>query len=252
MNIPEYFSTRSTIRKYSDKTVSDRDIKAMLEAASHAPTTGNMQLCSVVVTRDADKLAQLRPCHFNQPAAMSAPVMLTFCADTNRFERWCACRDAKPGFDNEQMFLAAVMDAVIFAQQFVTIAEMNGLGTCYLGTTAYNAPEIADVLRLPDGVVPVLTVTLGWPDEPAVDSGRLHIDAIMHNEVYRDYTPAAIDGYYGSKESRADSRRFVAENGKQTLAQVFADVRYPADTNRTFSQKLADYLATHFYNRGDR
>ncbi len=98
-----------------------------------------MQLYSVIVTRDEDAKKRLAPAHFNQPSATGADVVLTFCADFNRFEKWCEARNAQPGYDNFQSLMWAVIDTTIFAQQFCTIAEMNGLGTCYLGTTTYNA-----------------------------------------------------------------------------------------------------------------
>ena len=41
--------------------------------------------------------AQLAPAHFNQPMVTSAPVVLTFCADFNRFSKWCRQRKAEPG-----------------------------------------------------------------------------------------------------------------------------------------------------------
>jgi len=159
----DFFTTRRTVRNYSGRPIGDEMLTEMLEAASHAPTTGNMQLYSVIVTRDESMKKALAPWHFNQPSVMSADVVLTFCADFNRFVKWCECRDAKPGYDNFQSFMTAVLDTTILAQQFVTIAEANGLGCCYLGTTTYNAPQIAETLGLPDRVVPVTTLTVALP-----------------------------------------------------------------------------------------
>ena len=141
-----------TVRKFSGKRVSRELLGEMLEAAAHAPTNGNMQLYSVIITRDAERKRLLSPTHFNQPASVGADVLVTFCADFNRFVKWCYARDAKPGYDNFQSFMSAVFDTVILAQQFCTIAEQEGLGTCYLGTTAYNAPQIAEILELPKRV----------------------------------------------------------------------------------------------------
>lgn len=131
----DYFKTRRTIRRYSDRPLSDELIADMLDKAIHAPTCGSMQLYSVVVTRSDEGKSALAPAHFNQPCLTGAQAVLTFCADFNRFTRWCEQRGADPGFDNVQSFISAALDATILAQQFVTIAEMNGLGTCYLGTT---------------------------------------------------------------------------------------------------------------------
>lgn len=242
MKEKEFFTTRRTVRNYSDRHISDEMLAEMLEAASHAPTTGNMQLYSVIVTRNPEKKKALAPCHFNQPSVMAADVVLTFCADFNRFVKWCECRDAKPGYDNFQSFMTAILDTTILAQQFATIAEMNGLGCCYLGTTTYNAPQIAEVLGLPDRVVPVTTLTVGYPAAMPEVSDRLPVDAIIHNECYRDYTPARIDSIYAEKEARDDSARFIAENGKKTLAQVFTDVRYPEANNEHFSEVYREFI----------
>lgn len=239
----EYFKNRRTVRQYSDREVSDRLLTELIEAASHAPTTGNMQLYSVIVTRDEERKRHLAPAHFNQPCLMSAKAVLTFCADFNRFVKWCDRRKADPGFDNFQAWLWAVQDTMIFAQQFVTLAEMNGLGTCYLGTTSYNAPEIAIILELPDMVIPVITVTVGYPAVVPEQSDRLPVEAILHRENYNDYSAADIDRIFKEKENRDDSRRFIAENGKETLAQVFTDVRYPRADNEHFSKVYYDFIS---------
>ena len=238
----EYFTSRRTVRKYQNRRIDDAIIRSIISDATRCPTTGNMQLYSVVVTRDRNVIDRLAPAHFSQPALTNADVVLTVCADFNRFVRWCELRDATPGYDNFQSFMTAVLDSTIFAQQIVTIAEMRGLGTCYLGTTAYNPDLIAEVLNLPKFVVPVLTITLGYPDEEPSDCGRLPVEAVVHDEVYHDYADADIDRYYSEKEARDDSRRFVEENGKQTLAQVFTDVRYTKDACEHFSKVLLDFI----------
>lgn len=243
MDLNRYWTERRTVRRYSEREVSQELLTDMIDKAQYAPNTGNMQLYSVVVTRDPVMKQRLSPAHFGQPQVMQASAVLTFCADFNRFGRWCAGRNADAGLDNFEMFMCGVIDASLFAQQFNTIAELNGLGCCYLGTTTYNAAQIADVLELPRMVIPVTTLTVGYPEgDPAELVGRLPVAAVMHDEVYRDYTSAAIDEYFGPKEERDDSRRFVAENGKETLAQVFTDIRYPRATSEQFSRLYMDFM----------
>ncbi len=244
----KYFKDRVTVRKFSGKEISKELLMSMLEAASHAPTNGNMQLYSVVITRDPMRRRLMDPTHFSQPAAVGANVLLTFCADFNRFVKWCEASDAKPGYDNFQSFMSAVFDTIIFAQQFCTIAEQEGLGTCYLGTTAYNAPQIAEILELPKRVVPVITVALGYPEGEAPKSDRLPVNAFVHEEEYQDYTSESVKEIYAEKEAREDSRQFVEENGKQTLAQVFTDVRYPKSTNEIFSKIYLDFIRSQSFD----
>lgn len=237
-----YFKTRRTVRAYSARPVTDEDLQTMLDAAAQAPTTGNMQLYSVVVTRSAEGKRALAPLHFNQPQTEGCSVVLTFCADFNRFVKWCEASDAVPGYDNFQSFMTAVIDTAIFAQQFCTIAEMNGLGCCYLGTTTYNAHEIARVFELPSRVVPLITLSVGYPEGNPLVSDRIPVEAVIHSEKYHDYSEDRIREIYAEKEARDDSRRFVAENGKTSLAQVFTDVRYTKPNNDLFSRLYLDFI----------
>lgn len=239
----DFFKNRSTLRKYSSsKEVSDTTLEALLEAASHAPTTGNMQLYSVVATRDKEMKERLAPLHFNQPTVKGCSVMLTFCADLRRFERWCEERNAEPGFRNYHSFITALIDTALFAQQFVTLAELNGIGSCYLGTVTYNAGKIAEVLELPERVVPVICLTVGYPEEGigfAPASDRIPVEGVLHHEKYKDYTKEDIDRLFGYKENLEESKGFVKENGKETLAQVFTDIRYPGKMNEEVSETFA-------------
>lgn len=247
MDIDRYFANRRTVRRYTTQEVAPELLTQLLEEATHAPNTGNMQLYSVIVTRSEEGKRALAPLHFNQPAATGCSVLLTFCIDINRFNLWCKEGNADAGFGNLQMLLAGAIDASLFAQQFNTLAEMHGLGCCYLGTTAYNAPEIAKVLELPDGVVPLVSLTVGYPEGEAPLSDRLPLEAIVHDEKYRQYTPEQIREIYAGQENSADSKRFIEENGKSTLAQVFAEVRYPRATNEAFSKTLQEYLEKGFF-----
>lgn len=247
MDTNKYFLNRRTVRNYTSDEISDATLNEMIEEASHAPTTGNMQLYSVIATRSAEGKSKLAPFHFNQPSATGCNILLTFCADFNRFVKWCNISKAAPGYDNFQSFITAILDTALFAQQFCTIAEMRGYGCCYLGTTTYNAPQIAEALNLPNMVVPVTTLTIGVPNGEAALSDRLPVEAILHNEKYHDYTDEDIRRIYAEKEAREDSKKFIAENGKETLAQVFTDVRYTRANNEYFSRLYYDFIASHGY-----
>ena len=243
MNALELLRNRRTIRKYSDKPISDELLRDLLEMAFRAPTTGGMQLYSVVVTRDEEMKQKLSPLHFNQPTVISAQVVLTFCVDFNRFVKWCEASNALPGYDNYISFTSAMIDTLLVAQQFNTAAEASGLGCCYLGTTTYTAPQIAEVLQLPALVVPVTTLTVGYPADMPEQVERLPIDAMIHNEQYSDYSVEDIHRYYDEKEALPVNRKYVEENGKETLAQVFTDVRYKRQDNEYFSQVWRDFIA---------
>jgi nitroreductase len=231
-----------TIRKYTDRQIEPKLLARLLESACRASNTGNMQAYSIVVSTDSAVKDRLSPAHFNQPMLKSAPAVLTFCADFNRFSKWCELRNAEPGYDNFQSFLAAGIDALIAAQTFCIAAESVGLGICYLGTTTYNAQEIIAALDLPRLVVPVTTIAVGYPADVPDQTDRLPLDSVVHHEIYKDFTAEDINSLYAEKESSEFYKQFVAENKKETLAQVFTDIRYSKKNNEFFSEKFMDAL----------
>lgn len=171
-----------------------------------------------------------------------APVVLTICADFNRTTRWAENRKATPGYDNLLSFLNAATDALLYTQTFCNLADEEGLGYCFLGTTVYNPKQIIDTLKLPRLVMPVATITLGWPDENPPLTDRLPLQSIIHSETYTDYTPQLIDEYYAEKEALPENEEFVRINNKETLAQVFTDLRYTKKDNEAMSATMLDAL----------
>lgn len=240
----DFFANRASVRVFSDRPVNEDTVERIIEAAAHASTTGNMQLYSVIVTRNAENREKLAALHLNQPAATGAPVLLTICADIRRFAQWCAARDARSGLDNPGGWLSAITDASIFGQQIVTAAESIGLGCCFLGSAAYNIEGFCDALGLPDGVLPLVGIAMGYPAaEVKPNPDRLPLDAIMHKERYHDPLPDEIDRYYAYKEAMPESEVFIKENHKKTLAQVFAEVRYPASLNEAVGREVMARIA---------
>lgn len=233
---------RTSIRKYSSREVSDELLNRLLEEAERTPTMGNLQLYSVVITRSEEGKKALAPAHFNQPMVTGAPVVLTICADYRRTTLWAENRKAHPGYDNILSFMNAATDALLFTQTFCNLAEEEGLGTCFLGTTVYMPKMIIDTLKLPKLVMPVATITLGWPDEQPALSERLPLRSIIHQETFENYTPEKIDDFYAEKENLEVNKEFVRINHVETLAQVFTDIRYTKKDCETMSKGLLDAL----------
>jgi hypothetical protein len=173
---------------------------------------------------------------------IAAPVIMTFCADFNRFVKWCKMRKADPGYDNFLSFFTAAIDALLVAQNIALAAESKGLGICYLGTTTYMADKIINILELPKLVVPVTTLVIGYPDETPGLTDRLPVEAVIHSEKYTDYTPDSIDMIYAEKESMELNLKLLKENNKETLAQIFTDNRYTRKDNLFFSQQYLDVI----------
>ena len=231
-----------SIRRYKSEDIDDEILNTILSAGTRASTTGNMQVYSMVVTRDEDIKKQLWECHFKQDMVLKAPVHITFCADFNRFNKWCLQRQAIPGYDNYLSFFTAAIDALLVSQNVCLAAEEKGLGICYLGTATYNARRIIDILRLPSGVVPVAAVVLGYPNEEPGLTDRLPLEGVVHYDRYDDYTKEDIDRIYADKEALDQTRELLEINKKDTLAQIFTDNRYKREDNIHFSREFLDVI----------
>jgi len=231
-----------SIRNYKNTSINKEVLNEILIAASRGSNTGNMQLYSIIVTQNQEIKDKLLPTHFNQKMISEAPVVLTFCADINRFNKWCEQRNAKPGYDNFLWLYTATIDAVIAAQNACIAAESHGLGICYLGTTNYTAEKISQVLNLPKGVIPVTTVVMGYAKIEPELTDRLPLEAVVHYETYKDYQNLDIDKLFEEKENSELTKNLINENKTENLAQIFTDKRYKKEDNIHFSKSFLEFI----------
>ncbi len=233
-----------SVREYTNQAVDDETLDLILKAACSGSTTGNMQLFSIIVTRDEAMKAKLAPFHFNQPMATSAPVILTFCADFRRFNQYCRFRNADTeAYSNLQSYHWAVADALIAAQNACVAAEALGLGFCWLGTITYNVDKFVEALQLPEHVIPVACIPMGHPVKKPALTQKLPVESFIHHEVYHDYDEQRINEIYREKENSEETRRILAENPDcENLAQVFTKHRYTRPDNEHFAKVLAGTL----------
>jgi nitroreductase len=234
--------THRSIRQYKPDPIDDGLLDQLLEAGARASTTGNMQVYSMIVTKDVGIRKQLWEAHFKQDMVLQAPVHITFCADFNRFNKWCRQRNADPGYNNFLSFFTAAIDALLVSQNVSLAAEAHGLGICYLGTATYMADRLIEILNLPEGVVPVAAIVVGYPDEDPGLTDRLPLQGVVHHETYHDYSENDIDAIYAEKESLPETEELLEENRKETLAQVFTDNRYIKKDNIYFSKQFLEVI----------
>jgi hypothetical protein len=144
-------------------------------------------------------------------------------------------------------------DALLASQNLVLQAEAQGLGVCYLGTTFYNAPEISEILQLPQGVMPVMALSCGYPDPAAGEvplTDRLPLEAVVHSDVYRDPTDGEIEKFWAAREASHETAELLKTNDLPNLARIFTERRYKGDDNRYFSKKYFDELTKKgFFNQ---
>lgn len=238
-----------SIRKFESRQIDPVALRTTLEAALRASTCGNMQSYTIIVSQEAEQLAKLSPCHFGQVERMNAPCVVTICADVARFSAWCRERNAEPQYDNFIWFLNGCIDAMMAAQNLSLEAEAQGLGICVLGTTLYTSEKIAEILELPEGVIPITAIAMGYPDEQPPLTDRLPFEAVIHFEKYTPNTPERVNEAWREREASQQTKDLIEENGTENLAQIFTQCRYKGADNVTFSKIYFEHLKKQgFFN----
>jgi nitroreductase len=231
-----------SIRKYLTEPIDEDVLNEILRAGVSASNTGNMQMYSIIVTKCESLRKKLWEAHFRQNMVLQAPVHITFCADINRFNLWCSASKAQPSYNNLLWFCNAAIDASLVSQNVALSAESHGLGICYLGTPLYNAAKIIEILNLPKGVIPVTALVLGYPDEQPQLTGRLPMEAVVHNETYKQFTEAGVKQLYADLEASEKTKELLKINEKETLAQIFTEKRYTKKDNENASAAYLEAL----------
>ena len=145
-------------------------------------------------------------------------------------------------YGNLLWFTTALVDASLCAQNICVAAEANGLGFCYLGTVNYNTRPIAELLQCPKGVVPVIAIAMGHPDEEARRSERLGQEAVVHSETYHEPTDEELVASHKVRDDDPFNRRMVEENGTRNYCEIFTTKRYPREMNESVSRDLLQFL----------
>ncbi len=242
-----------SIRRYEALDVDPALVQRVLEEAlAGSSSSGNLNMVSVVRTRDVARKRRLYELHGEQPMVLEAPLVLTFCADTFRTREWLALRQARPGFAEFLSWHVAGYDAIILAQTAALALESRGLGICYMGTTLYAMRAIADFLELPPNCLPVTSLVVGWPAEAPAQRDRLPSSAWIHDERYRRPTAEDIERDFAAREVRGrarymdsapEMRRLWEEHGITSLAQYYTSrIKYDPDVLGPFAEEMEALL----------
>jgi len=175
---------RSVCRRYKPEPVPEALVRLLCATALAAPTKSDLQQATIIRVADPAKRAAICALLPKSPWLAGAPELLVFCADGWRFRRIFEKKKAK--FVNEHLdaFFNASVDAAIVLGAFVSAAELAGLGTCPISQIRDHVAKVDELLGLPDWVVPVAGLALGYPEAKEPMSARLSLEATVHTDRY--------------------------------------------------------------------
>lgn len=200
-----------SVRHYSSEPLPPGTLEVLGAAAQSAASSSNLQVWSVVAIQDPAHKAEAAALSGDQDFIRQAPLFLIFCADLARLSA-ASAREGMPGeaLGYLEMFLTAVVDASLAAQNAASAAESLGLGICYVGGARNHPREMAELLHLPQRVIALFGLAVGVPaagDTSAVKP-RLPQPGLIHHETYdagrRDESVTAYDktmrGFYEAQK----------------------------------------------------
>ncbi len=187
---------RKSIRKFKPKRVSQKTINQIVEAAQRAPTACGMQTYSFTFISDQQIRKKIFKAIGEQKCMKEAPVWIVICADLARQLQLFKILGIKTRFGPLSMLLPSVIDAALAAENMVITADALGLGSVFIGSVWDNLKEIAEILKLPKKVLPIVLICLGYPDETPPTRPRWPLEAVLHKNRYKMPSKELMENYY--------------------------------------------------------
>lgn len=205
--INQLFQRKST-RVFTAQTIDPQTKNLIIDAAIQAPTAGNLHLYTILDITDPTLKTRLSETCDHQPFIATAPLVMIFCADVQRlydgFNRLDELNVRQPGLGD---LLLALSDALIAAQNAVVAAHSLGIGSCYIGDILENCEEHRKLLHLPDYVVPIGMLVMGYPVKSQLDRKkptRYRRTSMVRENIYQSYTEIELKTMFETQTSDAE------------------------------------------------
>jgi FMN reductase [NAD(P)H] len=231
---------RASCRNFSQKKISPDILQLILSAGIHAPSGGNLQPYSIIkIENNETKQKLAEKC--GQDFIGKAPVLLLFCIDLHRIERWAKLETAPfTATSAFPHFWISFIDTIICAQNICTAADSLGLGSVYIGTILEFLNDIKNMFQLPNGVFPVVLLCLGYPETKLIPRKKLDPKVIVHNEKYQEIEDQKLLDSYNEKYP--DLKVEITKERLKTISEVCQKVH-----GKEFAKKCVEKIKKNGY-----
>jgi nitroreductase len=224
-----------SIRAYTDQPIKSEILDEILAAAQQAPSSSFLQAASVIRITDKALRVQIMQLSADQPYIANASEFLLFCADFNRHKQ--VVPDAKTGFV-EQLLIGAT-DAAMMGQNALVAAESLGLGGVYIGAVRNNPAEVSTLLGLPELVIPLFGLCLGYPAQDPQVKPRLPRALVVHENCYQPLNKTLLAQYDDQMRAYYASR--ISNNKDQSWSSQITTI---------LSKEARPYMLSYLQQQG--
>lgn len=162
---------RTSVRKYTDKQVTKEQIDLLMKAAMAAPSTKNVQPWDFVVIQKKETLLKITEIHNYSSMLKEAPLAIVVCGNK-----------AKSSIEGIEEFWS--QDCAAATENILLEATELGLGSVWLGVYPKNEvmKPLADLLMLPDYIIPFSIISLGYPKEEVQPKDKFNPQRIHYEK----------------------------------------------------------------------
>lgn len=252
-SVLDVINNRTSLRVYDNREISQEILDKILHAAMRAPTAGNQMLYSILVVRDEQTRKILSQSCDHQAFIATAPVILIFLADHQRWfdyyqlngvAEYCDREGLQFEAPQESDLLLAIEAAMAAAQNAVIAAESLGIGSCYIGDIVENYEFHKELFDLPDYVVPISLVCLGYYKEGHKRVHRKRFDQkyVVFEEKYRELSDEELKEMFAERAAGfVKTPTSSAENFAQAFYRRKTGAAFSKEMKRSVRAMLADY-----------
>ncbi len=175
-----------SIRHFTDEPISEAQREAIINSARATSSSSFLQCSSIIRITDKALREELVTLTGGQKHVAQAAEFWVFCADFNRHLQ--ICPDAQLGL--AEQLLLGVVDTAMMAQNALIAAESLGLGGVYIGGLRNNIEAVTKLLKLPQHVLPLFGLCLGWPADNPDLKPRLPASILVHETAINRWIKA--------------------------------------------------------------
>ncbi|MBQ7422201.1 MAG: nitroreductase family protein [Prevotella sp.] len=170
-SVLECIMTRTSVRSYLDKSVEEEKIEKLLRAGMAAPSAMNKQPWHFVVITEKSILESLSQASPNARAVANAPLAIVVCGDMTK---------ALEGGGHDFW----IQDTSAASENILLAAHALGLGAVWTGTypSQERCEAVSRVLSLPDYLIPLNTIVIGYPNGTTLPKDKWNPDNISYNK----------------------------------------------------------------------
>lgn len=222
----ELLLNHKSIRKYTDQQVSQEAIDTIISCAQMAPTSSHFQCYTIIEVKNKEKRKLLAEGAGGQPWVENAPLVLLFCGDLHRSEKYYENID-NDILSNTELYTVATIDAALAAQKAFIAAQSIGLGGVFVGGIRNEVEIIGKEFKLPDLVFPLFLLCLGYPANDPGIKPRLPQEVIHKIDYYDESKDddfinqfnKTVSDYYDNRTKGKENDRWTERCGKYMTAK---------------------------------